>query len=139
LEPLTDGQASQEDEKDMGLTYAEITTFGRLRKEKMLGAYGMFKRLVHEWGPDRVREADDDAPVYTPQEVAEKVKRFFHRYSVNRHKATTLTPAILTNAYSPDDNRFDLRSFLLPSVWNSWGFKKIDAHLARIEKARQTR
>lgn len=81
LEPLAEGQVTQEDEKDMGLTYDEITTFGRLRKERMLGAFGIFKRLAHEWGPDQVREAGDDSPVYSPQEVAEKVKRFFHRYS----------------------------------------------------------
>ena len=38
---------------------------------------------------------------------------------------TTLTPAYHAEAYSPDDNRFDLRQFLYNSTW-SWQFKKID-------------
>jgi len=35
-----------------------------------------------------------------PREVAEKVKRFFHFYAVNRHKATVLTPAYHAESYS---------------------------------------
>jgi NAD+ synthase (glutamine-hydrolysing) len=38
---------------------------------------------------------------------------------------TTLTPAYHAEAYSPDDNRFDLRQFLYNISW-SWQFKKID-------------
>ena len=45
----------------------------------------------------------------TPQLVAEKVKRFFYYYAVNRHKLTTLTPSVHLENYGPDDNRFDLR------------------------------
>lgn len=37
----------------MGFTYDELTTFGRLRKVNKLGPYGMFQRLVHEWGEHR--------------------------------------------------------------------------------------
>ncbi|KAG7239516.1 hypothetical protein INR49_028843, partial [Caranx melampygus] len=32
LEPLTDGQVSQTDEADMGMTYSELSVIGRLRK-----------------------------------------------------------------------------------------------------------
>jgi hypothetical protein len=67
----------------------------------------------------------------------EKVKRFFHAYAINRHKMTTLTPALHCNDYSPDDNRFDLRPFLYPSFLNSWSFKKIDEELEKIEKVRK--
>lgn len=53
----------------------------------------------------------------SPFEVAEKVKRFFYYYSTNRHKMCTVTPAYHAEAYSPDDNRFDLRQFLYNSKW----------------------
>jgi NAD+ synthase (glutamine-hydrolysing) len=52
---------------------------------------------------------------------------------------TTLTPALHCNDYSPDDNRFDLRPFLYPSSWDSWGFKKIDEELEKIEKMRKVK
>jgi hypothetical protein len=35
----------------------------------------MIQRLVHEWGGDRKRGADDDAPVYAPRQVAYVVTR----------------------------------------------------------------
>mmetsp|Transcript_18820 Transcript_18820/g.21400 ORF Transcript_18820/g.21400 Transcript_18820/m.21400 type:complete len:92 (+) Transcript_18820:319-594(+) len=53
----------------------------------------------------------------TPSEIAEKVKRFFYYYSVNRHKMCIITPAYHAEAYSPDDNRFDLRQFLYNTKW----------------------
>ena len=34
----------------------------------------MFQRLAHEWGPNRPRAKDDATPVYTPKQVADKVK-----------------------------------------------------------------
>jgi hypothetical protein len=42
-------------------------------------------------------------------QVAEKVKKFFFYYSINRHKMTTLTPSYHAEDYSPEDNRHDLR------------------------------
>ncbi|KAK4208438.1 putative glutamine dependent NAD+ synthetase [Rhypophila decipiens] len=136
LEPITETYV-QSDEADMGMTYDELTTFGRLRKVNKLGPYGMFQRLVHDWGCDRVKTEDDHAPMYEPAEIALKVKRFFHYYAINRHKMTTLTPSLHCNDYSPDDNRFDLRPFLYPLFWNNWSFKKIDEHLKKLEKARK--
>jgi NAD+ synthase (glutamine-hydrolysing) len=82
----------QSDEADMGMTYDELTvssprqgrstkanrnreTFGRLRKVHKLGPFGMFQRLVREWGSDRKRGPDDDAPVYEPRQVAYVVVR----------------------------------------------------------------
>lgn len=53
----------------------------------------------------------------TPALVAEKVKRFFYYYSMNRHKMCTITPAYHAEGYSPDDNRFDLRQFLYNVHW----------------------
>ncbi|KAK4462904.1 hypothetical protein QBC42DRAFT_266951 [Cladorrhinum samala] len=138
LEPITENYV-QSDEADMGMTYAELTVFGRLRKLNKLGPYAMFKRLVHDWSIDRKRVDGDDAPYYTPRQVAEKVKLFHHYYAINRHKMTTITPALHCNDYSPDDNRFDLRPFLLPSFWRSWSFKRIDMDLEKIEKKRASK
>ncbi|KAK4156334.1 hypothetical protein C8A00DRAFT_12721 [Chaetomidium leptoderma] len=138
LEPITEDYV-QSDEADMGMTYQELTIFGRLRKLNKLGPLGMFQRLVHDWSVDRARRPDDDAPYYTPAQVAEKVKKFFHFYAINRHKMTTLTPALHCNDYSPDDNRFDLRPFLYPPFWKSWSFKRIDMELEKIEKKRASK
>lgn len=56
----------------MGMTYDELTTFGRLRKVNKLGPYGMFQRLVHEWGEHRIRVEGDEAPMLEPKLIAEK-------------------------------------------------------------------
>ncbi|KAK5662971.1 hypothetical protein OQA88_6383 [Cercophora sp. LCS_1] len=138
LEPITQDYV-QSDEADMGMTYQELTIFGRLRKLNKLGPYAMFQRLVHDWSADREVIPGDDAPRYTPAETAAKVKLFHHTYAINRHKMTTLTPALHCNDYSPDDNRFDLRPFLYPPFWKSWSFKRIDMELARIEKKRASK
>lgn len=34
----------------MGMTYDELSVFGRLRKVEKCGPYSMFTKLVHEWG-----------------------------------------------------------------------------------------
>lgn len=114
LEPITETYV-QADEADMGMTYDELSIFGRLRKVEKCGPYSMFTKLVHEWGS-----------FLSPTQVAEKVKLFFFEYARNRHKMTTLTPSYHAEQYSPDDNRFDLRPFLYPSRF-PWQFKKIDA------------
>ncbi|XP_055462676.1 glutamine-dependent NAD(+) synthetase-like isoform X3 [Psammomys obesus] len=114
LEPLANGQVSQTDEEDMGMTYAELSIFGRLRKVAKAGPYSMFCKVLNMWKDS-----------CTPRQVAEKVKRFFSKYSMNRHKMTTLTPAYHAENYSPDDNRFDLRPFLYNPKW-PWQFHCID-------------
>uniref|UniRef100_A0A8C6UV26 Glutamine-dependent NAD(+) synthetase n=1 Tax=Neogobius melanostomus TaxID=47308 RepID=A0A8C6UV26_9GOBI len=123
LEPLTDGQVSQTDEADMGMTYSELSVIGRLRKISKCGPFSMFCKLIHMW-----RDA------LSPAEVAEKVKRFFRMYSINRHKMTTVTPSYHAEVYSPDDNRFDLRPFLYNTRW-SWQFRAIDGQVPTTEKA----
>lgn len=62
-------------------------------------------------------------------QVAEKVKHFFRKYSVNRHKMTTVTPSYHAESYSPDDNRFDLRPFLYNTGW-VWQFRCINNQVA---------
>lgn len=125
LEPITETYV-QSDEADMGMTYQELSLFGRLRKVDRCGPFSMFEKLVYEW------------PHLTPQEVAAKVKRFFYYYAVNRHKMTVLTPAYHAESYSPDDNRFDLRQFLYNVRWG-WQFRKIDRLAERIARERQVK
>ncbi|XP_017798356.1 PREDICTED: probable glutamine-dependent NAD(+) synthetase [Habropoda laboriosa] len=119
LEPLQGGQLSQLDEVDMGMTYKELGTFGRLRKQDCAGPFTMFCRLVHMW--DKC----------TPKEVADKVKHFYRCYAINRHKMTILTPSCHAETYSPDDNRFDHRPFLYNHTWK-WQFNAIDEQVKRL-------
>lgn len=51
LEPLVNGHLAQTDEQDMGMTYAELSTFGRLRKQNQCGPYSMFCKLANTWAP----------------------------------------------------------------------------------------
>lgn len=81
LRPITSDYV-QSDEADMGMTYAELSTFGRLRKESKLGPFSMFNRLCHDW-----------SHMHSPEVVAQKVKHFFHCYAINRHKMTVITPS----------------------------------------------
>lgn len=124
LEPLTENHV-QEDEADMGMTYAELSRFGRLRKIHRCGPVSMFEKLVHEWTH------------LAPGEVAEKVKRFFRYYAINRHKMTTLTPSYHAETYSPDDNRFDLRQFLYNVRW-TWQFQKMDRLAEKMQESNRT-
>lgn len=123
LEPVTETY-TQTDEADMGMTYAELSIFGRLRKINACGPVSMYNHLVAEWTH------------LTPLQVAEKVKRFFFYYSINRHKMTTLTPSYHAENYSPDDNRFDHRPFLYNAAW-TWQFERLDALAARHQSARE--
>ncbi|CAK7234040.1 glutamine-dependent NAD(+) synthetase [Sporothrix bragantina] len=125
LEPIT-GDYVQSDEADMGMTYDDLSTFGVLRKEMKLGPYYMFQKLVHDWKEERG---------LTPRQVADKVKKFFAFYAINRHKMTTMTPSVHMETYSPDDNRFDHRPFLYPRMWDNWSFKMIDQDVERMEAA----
>ncbi|MBP6804628.1 MAG: NAD(+) synthase, partial [Chloroflexi bacterium] len=120
LEPITESYA-QLDEVDMGMTYEELSQFGRLRKIQRCGPLAMFEKLALEWNH------------LPPEEVAAKVKHFFRSYAINRHKATVLTPAYHAESYSPDDNRFDLRQFLYNTRW-TWQFRRIDERVAELGK-----
>mmetsp|Transcript_22281 Transcript_22281/g.31045 ORF Transcript_22281/g.31045 Transcript_22281/m.31045 type:complete len:382 (-) Transcript_22281:1419-2564(-) len=96
---------SQLDEEEMGMTYEELGWFGRLRKISRCGPVSMYRKLRVTWHH------------LSAKEVADKVKRFFFYYAINRHKMCTITPAYHAEGYSPDDNRFDLRQFLYNTKW----------------------
>ncbi len=57
-----DSNHSQLDEEDMGMTYSELGTFGRLRKVSHCGPVKMFVKLLEVWKE------------ITPSEVADKVR-----------------------------------------------------------------
>lgn len=127
LEPITANYV-QSDEVDMQMTYDELSRFGKLRKVDHLGPYGMFLRLLDEWGGEGK---------LSPREIAHKVKLFFHFYQINRHKQTVATPAYHAESYSPDDHRFDLRPFVYPPGFESWSFRKIDERVEALEKRKK--
>ncbi|RYP12254.1 hypothetical protein DL765_007439 [Monosporascus sp. GIB2] len=125
LEPITETYV-QSDEVDMGMTYDELTVFGRLRKFDKLGPYGMFQRLSHEWGANRPRAKDDTTPVYTPRQVAEKVKTH------NPNACTALVTTIILPTTTDS-----LRPFLYPPFYQSLAFKCIDRELEKMEHSGQ--
>ncbi|KAL5981486.1 hypothetical protein ACLOJK_015548 [Asimina triloba] len=120
LEPIRSNN-NQLDEVDMGMTYEELSVYGRLRKIFRCGPVSMFQNLCHKWGGK-----------LTPSEVAAKVKHFFKYYSINRHKMTVLTPSYHAESYSPEDNRFDLRQFLYNTRW-PYQFRKIDELVRQVD------
>jgi NAD+ synthase (glutamine-hydrolysing) len=86
----------------MGMTYDELSVFGRLRKVEKCGPYSMFTKLVREWGSvfspiqvgsfiHVVLRAGRRAELVS--QIAEKVKLFYFEYARNRHKMTTITPS----------------------------------------------
>ncbi|KAK1382348.1 Glutamine-dependent NAD(+) synthetase [Heracleum sosnowskyi] len=120
LEPIRSNYI-QIDEVDMGMTYEELSVYGRLRKISRCGPVSMFQNLCHKWGGR-----------LSPSQVAEKVKFFFKYYSINRHKMTVLTPSYHAESYSLEDNRFDLRQFLYNTKW-PYQFRKIDEMVKEID------
>ena len=50
LEPLNEQQqVAQLDEVDMGMTYDELSVYGKLRKQSTCGPYSMFCKLLESW------------------------------------------------------------------------------------------
>ena len=105
------------------MTYEELREYSRLRKVERMGPVSMFEQLVQTWGPGTERDL-------SAAEIAVKVKFFFRQYAINRHKLTSMTPALHAEGYSPDDNRFDLRPFLISVRW-TYQFRRIDALVKR--------
>ncbi|POR32474.1 NAD+ synthase (Glutamine-hydrolysing) [Tolypocladium paradoxum] len=124
LLPLSAGVQADESENEMGLSYEELSMFGILRKVDKLGPWSCYLRLLGLW---------KDGAGMGPQQIGDKVMRFYRHYAINRHKATVLTPSIHLSAYNPDDNRADLRPFLYVVNW-PFQFNKIRAHAEQLER-----
>lgn len=58
----------------MGMTYEELSYYGKLRKPMGCGPYSMVARLLHLW-KDK----------HEPKEIARKVKHFYTSYAANRY------------------------------------------------------
>jgi NAD+ synthetase len=122
LSNAKEGARVQTDEDEIGLTYDQIYYFGKLRSQ----GYGMItmfdyirkhmnntdiKNLVI---PGKKLNNNSGNKINTIKYIAQKVKTFFSKYAINRHKTVILTPSVHLLP-SPDDNRFDLRPFLYPA------------------------
>jgi NAD+ synthase (glutamine-hydrolysing) len=116
---------TQSDEQEMGMTYVELSIFGRLRKIDKCGPYGMFQKLLHSWGN-----------LYSPREIYEKTRRFYYYYAVNRHKQVILTPSVHCDNYSCDDNRFDQRPILYP-VGFEWQNRMMEEQVLALERRKE--
>lgn len=61
LEPLAEGgRIAQTDEQDMGMTYAELSAYGRLRKVARMGPVSVFRTLLRAWGAGKDATATAD-------------------------------------------------------------------------------
>ncbi|KAL8715588.1 MAG: hypothetical protein Q9220_000924 [cf. Caloplaca sp. 1 TL-2023] len=119
LEPITESY-TQTDEDDMGCTYNELSTWGRLRKIEKLGPYSMFQRLrAGEWSQ------------LTPRVVYERIRFLWTQFGLSRHKQEIMTPALFAETYSPDSNRFDLLPFLRPRL--IWQYNKIEESIKALD------
>lgn len=131
--------AEQSDEEEIGITYDEISVFGKIRRGiyACSGPRGTFETIWEnrhcEPYCSKIRcliEKNDDIGDVA-MKLGQLVKRFYIRYSRNRHKLTVLTPALHTETYSPDDNRFDHRHFLY-APWTEQ-FLCIDKMIEKIQ------
>jgi len=133
--------ADQRDEDEIGLTYDEISVLGRVRRG-VLGCCGpsaafetVWKNRENPTFKNHIRcfqsESNQRTSGQVARSLAELIKRFYSRYTRNRHKLTVLTPALHAESYSPDDNRFDHRQFLYPPL--TMQYEAIDNMVSMIE------
>lgn len=112
----------QSDETEMGITYTELSFFGRLRKTFRMGPYSQFLELWQQMGgPGGV----------SARALYEKVRHFNTYFGINRHKMSIVTPSVHCSDYSPEDNRFDLRQILYPTL--EWSYRKIERDVEKLE------
>jgi NAD+ synthase (glutamine-hydrolysing) len=135
--------AIQDDEVAIGMTYDDLNIFGRLRKTETLGPVSMFLKLCQEKIGKNITvivpnvKKEEEPKLATYDDLLTKVKVFWSQYHVNRHKMNILTNAIHATNYSPDDNRFDHRPFLLPYFPTSYQFEVMEK-LAKQLAAKNT-
>jgi len=145
---LTGAEGVQSDAADMGMSYEELGDLGYCRKVEHCGPLSTFLKLRSRWSDGReitpsiratgtgkrASVAEPSAaglaePTTFDEVVAQKVKDFYFFNAINRHKMTTLTPSYHAENYSPDDNRFDLRPFVMSPRFEVQ-FKAIDELVA---------
>jgi predicted amidohydrolase/NH3-dependent NAD+ synthetase len=131
LTPADEKGNIQDDEIDIEMTYEDLRIFGELRKRDKLGPLGIFQKMCEMYYGKWIFEIDTRAKTKTlvpatPAVIFAKVKTFFRLYGTHRNKMTILTPSIHATNYSPDDNRFDHRPYLVPIFF--------ERQMAEIEK-----
>jgi len=147
LTPADEDGNIQDDEVAIGMTYDDLRLLGELRKIHKLGPLGMFHKLLEL----KVKEFPTNSSwisvqldvrkyreFISPLSVYNKVFIFFKQYAMNRHKMNILTNAIHLTSYSPDDNRFDHRPFLLNPFWTEQ-MKAIESLAKSMEKGWTTK
>lgn len=121
LSNAKEGARVQTDEDEIGLTYDQIYYFGKLRSQGY-GMITMFDYIRKHMNNTDIKNLvipgkklnNNVNKINTIKYIAQKVKTFFSKYAINRHKTVILTPSVHLLP-SPDDNRFDLRPFLYPA------------------------
>jgi len=106
----------QTDETDMRITYEQIFEMGKLRADGY-GPIDAYIKIMSSPHLIKIFEKDPNA-LDTPRDPKIAVNIFYGRYNTFRNKTTIIPPSIHLTA-SPDDNRYDLRPFLLPGFNNS--------------------
>ena len=139
IDSLKEGKESiQDDEVAIKLTYEELYYFGIMRKVQNLGPLSMFlemcKKLlgksitiIDEFNTEEQKKIEGATPI----SLYKKLVIYWGEYARQRNKMTILTPAIHATNYSPDDNRFDQRPFLVSS-WLTYQFNIIRALAYRM-------
>lgn len=79
----------------MGMTYEELSVFGRLRKVEKCGPYASFTKLVHEWGH---RLSPLQVSVFDP---------------ASEGSSKLIRPNLLTSLCSDWEDRGESKAFLL--------------------------
>ena len=105
--------------KDIQYSYLKIFELGigtnNINIPSNMGENGTPGASLYGWNDFFVKSkifgADIDSNILFN---TEKIKTFFSKYGINRHKTVILTPSVHLLP-SPDDNRFDLRPFLYPA------------------------
>jgi len=101
----------QTDETDMKITYEQIFEMGKLRANGY-GPIDAYKKILENEYLLKVFRIDPNN-LNKPRDPKEAINIFYTRYNINRNKTTIIPPSIHLTP-SPDDNRYDLRPFLLP-------------------------
>jgi NAD+ synthase (glutamine-hydrolysing) len=101
---------NQTDEDDIGLKYMEMSELSRL----MSSGYGPLDSFMKI-----TTEPNETFNIGTNASKLEKLINFHNRYRINRHKVVILPPSVHLLAFSPDDNRYNMRPFLYPKFTQS--------------------
>ncbi|KAI9660429.1 MAG: glutamine-dependent NAD(+) synthetase [Bathelium mastoideum] len=145
---LTPLESMQTDEEEMGMTYAELSVFGRLRKVDRQGPYSMFQTLLHTWNHLTPREIADKGKFRSARALMKFSSSLWTACQADYNHSTTLLLLLWDQpaqddhfdpccSLNPDDNRFDMRPFLLPQF--ELAYRKLDKEIKLIKAMEEGR